>query len=78
MTNVKTDLPSALLERGLQLLKDPRDAHVLKLRYGLAGETRHTLQQIGDELKITRERVRQIEKRIMRKLKHPKNKLEVK
>lgn len=72
MTNTKI-FTTDQLERGLQLLKDPRDAKVLRLHYGLAGETPRTLQKIGDMLKISRERVRQLENRALRKLRHPKN-----
>lgn len=73
MITSKPILTQVQLERGLPLLKDPRDAKVLMLHYGLVGEAQHTLQEIGDILKISRERVRQLENRAMRKLRHPKN-----
>jgi DNA-binding CsgD family transcriptional regulator len=44
-----------------------REEEVIRLRYGLGGEIPHTLQAIGDKLNITRERVRQIEERILRR-----------
>jgi len=47
---------------------DEKEALVLKLRFGLADDKTHTLQEIGDKLKLTRERIRQIEKKAMRKL----------
>ncbi len=47
---------------------DEKEALVLRLRFGLDDDTPRTLQEIGDELKLTRERIRQIEKKAMRKL----------
>ncbi|OGC05160.1 hypothetical protein A2276_04375 [candidate division WOR-1 bacterium RIFOXYA12_FULL_43_27] len=44
---------------------------VIKLRYGLDGKGAQTLQQIGNVLGITRERVRQLENKALRRLKHP-------
>jgi len=49
---------------------DDKEALVLKLRFGLLGDRSHTLQEIGDQLNLTRERIRQIEKKAMRKLSH--------
>jgi len=47
---------------------DAKEALVLKLRFGMTDDRTHTLQEIGDELNLTRERIRQIEKKAMRKL----------
>lgn len=47
---------------------DEKEALVLKLRFGLDDNTPHTLQEIGDKLNLTRERIRQIEQKAMRKL----------
>ncbi len=47
---------------------DEKEALVLKLRFGLVDDKTHTLQEIGDKLSLTRERIRQIEKKAMRKL----------
>ena len=47
---------------------DEKEATVLKLRFGLGDDQTHTLQEIGDKLNLTRERIRQIEKKAMRKL----------
>ncbi|MBN2245623.1 MAG: RNA polymerase sigma factor RpoD/SigA [Candidatus Aminicenantes bacterium] len=47
---------------------DEKEVIVLKLRFGLDDERSHTLQEIGDKLDLTRERIRQIEKKAMRKL----------
>lgn len=49
----------------------PREARVLRLRYGLSGERIHTLAEIGDKLNLSRERVRQIEARALRRLRAP-------
>jgi RNA polymerase primary sigma factor len=58
------------MEQVLRLLDqmDPRDATVLRLRFGLGGEEPRTLREIGDELGLTRERVRQIETNSLRLL----------
>lgn len=49
---------------------DEKESLVLKLRFGLLRDRAHTLQEIGDQLNLTRERIRQIEKKAMRKLSH--------
>lgn len=48
-----------------------REAKVLKLRFGLEGGRAHTLEEVGDIFKVTRERIRQIEAKALRKLRHP-------
>jgi len=50
----------------------PREAEILRLRFGLSDGTAHTLEQLGHIFGITRERVRQIEKKALMKLRHPK------
>lgn len=71
--------PSALAD--FELLKDEissvldtldsREANVIRMRYGLDGHKAHTLEEVGYAFKVTRERIRQIEAKAIRKLKHP-------
>ena len=49
----------------------PREAKVLMLRFGLEGGHPHTLEEVGKEFDVTRERIRQIEAKALRKLRHP-------
>mgnify|MGYP003290829114 CR=1 FL=1 len=49
----------------------PREEKVLRLRYGLEDGKMHTLEEVGDEFEVTRERIRQIEAKALRKLRHP-------
>ena len=58
------------LDDSLKLLT-PREEQVLRLRYGLAGEEIRTLEEIGAMFGVSRERVRQIEQKGLRKLRHP-------
>jgi RNA polymerase primary sigma factor len=48
-----------------------KEADVLKLRYGLNGQKAMSLQEVGDEFKLTKERIRQIERRAITRLQHP-------
>ncbi len=58
------------LDKVLQTLTT-REAHVLKLRFGLVDGRTRTLEEVGKEFNITRERIRQIEAKALRKLRHP-------
>ena len=63
-----------LLKNELQeILKEltPRESKVLQLRYGLEDNRPHTLEEVGKEFNVTRERIRQIEAKALRKLRHP-------
>ena len=51
---------------------DAREQEVLRLRYGIDGEAPRTLEQIGERFQLTRERIRQIEWKALRKLRHPR------
>ena len=59
-----------MIERELNTLT-PREAHVIKLRFGLYDGRTRTLEEVGKEFDITRERIRQIESKALRKLRHP-------
>ncbi|MGF6917815.1 RNA polymerase sigma factor RpoD [Paraburkholderia sp. 40] len=49
----------------------PREAKVLRMRYGINTKSDHTLEEVGKQFDVTRERIRQIESKAMRKLMHP-------
>lgn len=49
-----------------------REANILKLRFGLGNGNEHTLEEVGQQYKVTRERIRQIQEKAIRKLKHSK------
>ena len=49
----------------------PREEQVLRMRFGLADGKAHTLEEVGKEFDVTRERIRQIESKALRKLRHP-------
>jgi len=58
------------IEEALKTLTE-REAKVLKMRFGLGDGNEHTLEEVGQKFKVTRERIRQIEAKALRKLKHP-------
>ena len=62
-----------LKEQLVEVLKTlaPREAKVLKLRFGLIDGRQRTLEEVGKEFNVTRERIRQIEAKALRKLRHP-------
>jgi RNA polymerase primary sigma factor len=61
---------SEFIQRVLRTLT-PKEEKVIKMRFGIGMERDHTLEEVGRHLSITRERVRQIEAKALRKLKHP-------
>ena len=61
---------SEQLQRVLRTLS-PKEEKVIKMRFGIGTDRDHTLEEVGRHLSITRERVRQIEAKALRKLKHP-------
>jgi len=58
------------IEEALKSLTE-REAKILKMRFGLGDGNEHTLEEVGQQFKVTRERIRQIEAKALRKLKHP-------
>jgi RNA polymerase primary sigma factor len=50
---------------------NPREASVIKMRFGLEDGTARTLEEVGEIFQVTRERIRQIEAKALRKLRHP-------
>ncbi|PLQ00445.1 RNA polymerase sigma factor RpoD [Cupriavidus pauculus] len=64
-THLRKEIEAALAELS------PRDANVLRMRYGLDTNVELTLDQLGKQFNVTRERIRQIEARAVRKLAHP-------
>lgn len=74
-----TELPAesletrSLTEQTLKLLSTltPREAKIIKMRFGIGGEMEHTLEEIGKFFNLSRERIRQIEAEALRKLKSP-------
>ena len=63
----------SLKEHTEKVLKSltPREEQVLKLRFGIGDGTEHTLEEVGRTFNVTRERIRQIESKALRKLRHP-------
>ena len=49
----------------------PREERVLKMRFGIGERANHTLEEVGQDFAVTRERIRQIEAKALRKLRHP-------
>ena len=49
----------------------PREERVIRMRFGIGMNTDHTLEEVGHQFSVTRERIRQIEAKALRKLKHP-------
>lgn len=64
---------SGLLNATSEILESltPREAKVLRMRFGIGMNTDHTLEEVGKQFDVTRERIRQIEAKALRKLRHP-------
>ncbi len=65
-TNLKEKIEEALKSN------TQREANILKMRFGLGNGMEHTLEEVGQQYKVTRERIRQIQEKAIRKLKHSK------
>jgi RNA polymerase primary sigma factor len=76
-TNSLAPLDSAQYDSLRDVTKDvldsltPREAKVLRMRFGIEMNTDHTLEEVGKQFDVTRERIRQIEAKALRKLRHP-------
>ncbi len=76
-TNIQMPVDSATFQGLCRSTKDvlegltPREAKVLRMRFGIDMNTDHTLEEVGKQFDVTRERIRQIEAKALRKLRHP-------
>ncbi len=73
LSPIETVIMQSLKEHTDHVLKSltPREEQVLKLRFGIGDGTEHTLEEVGRTFNVTRERIRQIESKALRKLRHP-------
>ncbi len=69
-------LESELMEKTASILSTltQREEKIMKMRFGIGDEVEHTLEEIGRAFKVSRERIRQIEKKALKRLKHPTRK----
>ncbi|MFA9459715.1 RNA polymerase sigma factor RpoD [Thiohalorhabdus methylotrophus] len=70
---VEAAISASLAECTDEVLKEltPREEKVLRMRFGIGMQTDHTLEEVGKQFDVTRERIRQIEAKALRKLRHP-------
>ncbi|NUJ79322.1 RNA polymerase sigma factor RpoD [Methylocystis sp. FS] len=70
---IEAAIQSNLRETTTRVLSSltPREERVLRMRFGIGMNTDHTLEEVGQQFSVTRERIRQIEAKALRKLKHP-------
>ena len=63
----------SMKEHTASMLKtlSPREEKIIKMRFGLDDGSEHTLEEVGQSFAVTRERIRQIEAKALRKLRHP-------
>jgi RNA polymerase primary sigma factor len=68
----KLAMPLDKVRKVLKIAKEPVSLErVLRMRFGIGMNTDHTLEEVGQQFSVTRERIRQIEAKALRKLKHP-------
>ena len=76
-TSIESPVDSATGTGLMETVRDvlggltPREAKVLRMRFGIDMNTDHTLEEVGKQFDVTRERIRQIEAKALRKLRHP-------
>ena len=76
-TNVESPIDATTNTNLMETVRDvlagltPREAKVLRMRFGIDMNTDHTLEEVGKQFDVTRERIRQIEAKALRKLRHP-------
>ncbi|MDR1657232.1 MAG: RNA polymerase sigma factor RpoD [Deltaproteobacteria bacterium] len=72
-TPIDTVINNNLVEMASQLLTTltAREEKVIRMRFGIGEKTDHTLEEVGQEFNVTRERIRQIENKALKKLRHP-------
>ncbi len=70
---VESAIKASLTECTDEILREltPREEKVLRMRFGIGMQTDHTLEEVGRQFDVTRERIRQIEAKALRKLRHP-------
>jgi RNA polymerase primary sigma factor len=66
---IETDLAEQV--RKVLATLTPREEKILRLRFGIGEKSEHTLEEVGNDFSVTRERIRQIEAKALRKLRHP-------
>jgi len=66
-----SDRELAEMTRALLSSLQPREEKILRLRFGIDGQPAETLEKIGRSFKVSKERIRQIEKKALRKLRNP-------
>lgn len=73
LSPIEAATTEGLREATLEILETltPREAKVLRMRFGIEMNTDHTLEEVGKQFDVTRERIRQIEAKALRKLRHP-------
>jgi RNA polymerase primary sigma factor len=73
MQSIRTQRPRPALCSVSEALADltPREQRILRIRFGIGSTADHTLEEIGKEFGVTRERIRQIEAKALEKLRHP-------